>query len=75
MCVDGIGYVCESYVVLDQCDEPSPCLCFLSAYGGVFWCLAFCVSFVSFIVMMSGWLLCTRFYSSSILFLMPFILI
>ena len=22
MCVDGLGYVYESYVVLDQCDEP-----------------------------------------------------
>ena len=34
------------------------------AYGGVvgyFWCLAFCVSFVSCIVMMSGLVLCTRF--------------
>ena len=38
MCVDGLGYVyvCESYVVLDQCDE-SPSLFVLSicAYGGV----------------------------------------
>ena len=26
VCVDGLGYVyvCESYVVLDQCDEPTP---------------------------------------------------
>ena len=39
MCVDGLGYVyvCEGYVVLDQCDEPPPllvcalCLC-------VWWC-------------------------------------
>ena len=32
LCVDGLGYVyvCESYVVLDQCDEPPPCLCSLS---------------------------------------------
>ena len=32
MCVDGLGYVyvCESYVVLDQCDEPPPFLCSLS---------------------------------------------
>ena len=43
VCVDGLVYVyvCESYVVLDQCDE-SPSLCVLSvyAYGGVmgyFW--------------------------------------
>ena len=30
--VDVLGYVyvCESYVVLDQCDEPPPCLCSLS---------------------------------------------
>ena len=38
MCVDGLGYVyvCGSYVVLDQCDEP-PSLFVLSvcAYGGV----------------------------------------
>ena len=81
MCVDGIGYVyvCESYVVLDQCDE-SPSLFVLSvcAYGGVvgyFGCLAFCVSYVSCIMMMSGWVLCTRFLRSSILFLMPFMLI
>ena len=35
----------------------------------------FCVSFVSSIVVMSGWVLRTRFFSSSILFLMPFMLI
>ena len=23
-------FVCESYVVIDQCDEPPPCLCSLS---------------------------------------------
>ena len=38
LCVDGLRYVyvCESYVVLDQCDE-SPSLFVLSvcAYGGV----------------------------------------
>ena len=68
MCVDGLGYVfvCESYVVLDQCDKP-PSLFVLSvcAYGGVvryFRCLAFCVSFIScIVVMMSGWVMCTRF--------------
>ena len=32
------------------------------------------MSYVSCIVMMSVWVLCTRFVSSSILFLMPFIL-
>ena len=81
MCVDGLGYiyVCESYVALDQCDAP-PSLFVLSgcAYGGVVGylsVLAFCVSFVSCTVMMSGWVLCTRFFSSSILFLMPFMLI
>ena len=38
VCVNGIAYVyvCESYVVLDQCEEP-PSLFVLSvcAYGGV----------------------------------------
>ena len=47
LCVDGLGYVyvCESYVVLDQCDE-SPSLFVLSVcvYGGVvgyFWWFSF----------------------------------
>ena len=39
VCVDGLGYVyvCESYIVLDQCNEPPPSLVVLSvcAYGGV----------------------------------------
>ena len=67
MCVDGLGYVyvCDSCVVLDRCDEPPPCLCSLSVrmvvYWGVLDDLAFCVSCVSCIVMMSGWVLCTRF--------------
>ena len=53
-----------------------PCLCSLYMRMVVYFCcLAFCVSFVSCIVMMSGWMLCTRFLSSSILFLMPFMLI
>ena len=80
MCVDGLGYVyvCEGYEVLDQCDQP-PFLfvLYICAYGvvvGYFLCLAFCVSFVSCIVMMSGCVLCTSFFSSSILFLMPFML-
>ena len=32
VCVDGLAYVyvCESYVVLDECDEPPLCLCSLS---------------------------------------------
>ena len=46
---------------------------YLCAYDGVL--LAFCVSFVSCMVMMSGWVLCTRVFSSSILFLMQFMLI
>ena len=41
-------------------------------YGGVA-LLYLCVSFVSCIVMMSGCVLCESFFSSSILFLMPFI--
>ena len=80
VCIDGLRYVYEGYDVLDPRDEPPPSLCVLSvcAYGGVegyFWCLAFCVSFVFCIVMMSGWVLCTSFFSSSILFHMPFMLI
>ena len=47
MCVDGLGYVyvCESYAVLDQCDEPlSLFVLYVCAYGGVvgyFMCLSF----------------------------------
>ena len=67
--------VCESYVVLDQRDESSSRLCSLSVrtvvQWGVFGVPAFYVSFVSCIAMMSGWVLCTRFPSSSTLFLMP----
>ena len=48
--------------------SPPPCLRSLPV-------LASCVSFVSCIVMISGWVSCTRFLSSSILFLMPFMLI
>ena len=51
-----------------------PCLC-IWWYSGVFLVLDFCVSFVSCIVMMPGWVLCTKFFRSSILFLIPFILI
>ena len=48
--VDGLGYVyvCESYVVLDQCDEPHPCVCSLSV-----WCCSGVFLVFSF--------LCTRF--------------
>ena len=36
MCVDGLGYVYESYVVLDQCDDPPSLFVFsVSVYGGV----------------------------------------
>ena len=59
--------------------SPPFCLWSLSVRMVVWWgvlgVLAFCVSFVSCIVMMSGWVLCTRSFSSSILFLMPFMLI
>ena len=59
--------------------SPQPCLCSLSVRmvveWGIFGVLPFCVSFVSCIVMVSGWMLCTRFFSSSILFLMPFMLL
>ena len=49
MCADGLEYVCESYVVLDLCDEP-PSLAVLSVcvYGGVvgyFWCFRFLCEF------------------------------
>ena len=54
MCVDGLGYVyvCESYVVLDQCDEPPSLfvlsVCAVRMYGGVvgnFWCFSFMYEF------------------------------
>ena len=63
MCVDGLGhvYVSENYVVLDQCDEPPSSVCANGGVVGYLRCLAFCVSFVSCTVMMSGWVLCTRF--------------
>ena len=79
MCVDGLGYVCECYVVLDQCDKP-PSLFVLSvcAYGGVvgyFWYSSFLCEFCFLYLMVSSWVLCTSFFSSSILFLMPYMLI
>ena len=49
MCVDGLGYVyvCESYVVLDQCDEhPSLLVLSVCAFGGVV-CYCRCFSFLS----------------------------
>ena len=52
MCVDGIGYVyvCESYVVLDQCDAPPPSLyvlsvCVYSGVVGYFTCFSFMCEF------------------------------
>ena len=44
----GMFYVCESYVVLDQCDEPHPCLCSLSVSMCMvvyFWCFSFLCEF------------------------------
>ena len=36
MCIDGLGYVCEGYIVLDQCDEaPSLFVLSVCTYGGV----------------------------------------
>ena len=59
--------------------NPPLCLCSLSVRMVVYWgmlaVLTVCVCFVSCIVMMSGWMLCTSLFSSSILFLMPFMLI
>ena len=82
VCVDGLGGMFMFVKVMSSLiSVMSPLLVrvlSVCAYGGVvgyFWCLAFCVSFVSCIVMMSSWVLCTRFFSSSILFLMPFMLI
>ena len=49
MCDDGLGYVyvCESYVVLYQCDEPlSLFVLSVCAYGGVVGYLR-CFSFLS----------------------------
>ena len=48
------------------------CMCVWCGICGV---LAFGVNFVSCIVMMSSWVLCTIFFSSSILFLVPFMLV
>ena len=68
MCVDGLGYVyvCEGYVVLDQCDEsPSLFVLFVRmvVYWGIFGILAFCVSCF---FMYANDVLCTRFFSPSI---------
>ena len=48
MCVDGLRYVyvCESYVVLDQCNEPlSLFVLSVCAYGGVVGCFSFLCEF------------------------------
>ena len=53
--------------------SPPPCV-----YGGVVWdilCFRLCVSFVSCIVLMSGFVLCVSCFCTKILLLMPFILI
>ena len=75
MCV---GYVCESYVVLDQCDEPPSLFVFsVCAYGGVVECF-----FVFSVLCEFCFLYCDdvwlgavyEVFSSSILFMMPFML-
>ena len=79
MCVDGLGYVyvCESLVVLDQCDEPPPSLFvfYVCAYGGVVGYLR-CFSFpceFSFLYCDDVRLGAVYYvFSSSILFRMPF---
>ena len=83
VCVDGLGYVhvCESYVVLDECDETPPPSLFvftICAYGGVvgyIWRFSFLCEFcflywddVTLDAVYEG-------FSSSILFLMSFMLI
>ena len=51
MCVDGLGYVyvCESYVVLDQCDESSSLfvfsVCVCGGVVGYVWCFGFLPEF------------------------------
>ena len=30
VCVDGLAYVCECYVVVNESDEPPHCMCSLS---------------------------------------------
>ena len=50
MCVDVLGYVhmyvCESYVTLDECDDPPSCLCSLSVHMVViFWWFSFLCEF------------------------------
>ena len=67
MCVDGFGYVYECDVVLDE--SPSLFVFPVCSYGGVvryFWGLDFFVSFVSCNEMMSGFVLSTRIFNSSI---------
>ena len=75
MCIQK-AFIARYIGVLDE--PPSLFVFSVCVYGGVVGylrCLAFCVSFVYCIVMMSGWVLCTRFFSTSILFLMPIMLI
>ena len=81
MCVAGLGYVyvCESYVVLDQCDE-SPSLFMLSicAYGDVvryFLCFCFRCEFCFLYCDDVRLGVVYEVFSSSILFQMPFMLI
>ena len=76
MCVDGLGYVvCECHVALDECEEPPPCMCV--------WCcsevfLVFYFRFLCEICLLyyDVWLrVVYEVFSSSILFLIPFMFI
>ena len=78
MCADGLGYVyvCEGYVVLDQCDEPPPCLGSLSVRMAVYFCYfsflcEFCFLYCDDVRLGALY----EVFSSLILFLMPFMLI
>ena len=77
LCVDGLEYVCEGYVVLDQCDEPLFVLS-VCAYGGVvgyFWCFSFLCEFCFLYCIDVRLGAVYEVFSSSILFLIPFMLI
>ena len=66
LCMFMFGKVMSSLISVMS---PPPCLCSLFVRMMVYFCcLAFCVSFNSCIMMMSGLVLCTRYFSSSIFF-------
>ena len=80
MCVDDLWYVndCESYV-LDECDEPLlvcvPCMCVWGCSGVFFLYFIFLCEFC-FLYCDDVWLgALDDFFTSSILFLMPFMFI